>query len=126
MLDLLELYTHHRSSTSVGPDFPLDAFLAIRITLNQEADTKKLARFTMWKKNRASANGSKAMNGSKDKDILPHNPMTPSSAVDKGKVSERGRDGTVRFMLNPERAQTEKSMVSEYFKVEIEEYEADG
>jgi CTD kinase subunit beta len=55
-----------------------------------------------------------------------HNPMTPASAIDKkGKVGERGRDGTVRFMLNPDRAKDEKSVVSEYFKVEIEEYEAD-
>lgn len=53
--------------------------------------------------------------------------MTPSSAVEvKGKAGERGRDGTVRFMLNPDRAQTEKSTVAEYFKVEIEEYEVDG
>lgn len=77
--------------------------------------------------NRTSTNGSKAVNGSKDKNVLPPNPMTPSSAVEvKGKVGERGRDGTVRFMLNPERAQAEKSTVSEYYKVEIEEYEVDG
>ena len=128
LLDLLELYTHHRSSTSVGPDFPPDTFLAIRITLNQEADSKKLPRFTIWKKNRSSTNGSKAVNGSKDKNALPPNPMTPTPAAEaKGKSGgERGRDGTVRFMLNPERAQSEKSTVSEYFKVEIEEYEVDG
>lgn len=41
-------------------------------------------------------------------------------------MSERGRDGTVRFMLNPEREQGEKAIVAEYFKPEeVEEVEVD-
>ena len=33
------------------------------------------------------------------------------------------REGTVRFMLDPERARNEKIAVGKYFKVEEEEYE---
>ena len=32
----------------------------------------------------------------------------------KPRVGERGRDGTVRFMLNPDREQEEKKVVEEY------------
>jgi CTD kinase subunit beta len=42
----------------------------------------------------------------------------------RGRMSERGREGTVRFMLNPEREQGEKAIVAEYFKPEeVEEVE---
>src|SRR5882757_9977047 len=37
LLDLLELYTHHRTSTVVGPELPVDTFLEVRIPLNLEA-----------------------------------------------------------------------------------------
>ena len=131
MLDLLELYTHHRSLTSIGPDFPLDLFLTIRIPLNQEADSKRLPRFTYWKRSKSGSNGIRTSNGSKDskdtsKDTPPPNPMTPTAAhAVKGKMGERGRDGTVRFILNPEQAREERATVAEYFKVEMEEYEVD-
>jgi CTD kinase subunit beta len=45
--------------------------------------------------------------------------MRPTSATEpRGRPGERGRDGTVRFMLDPERARREKVAVSDYFKVE--------
>jgi CTD kinase subunit beta len=131
MLDLLELYTHHRGSTSVGPDSPLDLFLTIRIPLNQEADSQRLPRFTYWKRSRSGSNGIRTSNGSKDskdtpKDTNLPNPMTPTAAhAVKGKMGERGRDGTVRFILHPEQAREERTTVAEYFKVEMEEYEVD-
>ncbi|PGH15513.1 hypothetical protein AJ80_05530 [Polytolypa hystricis UAMH7299] len=153
ILDLLELYTHHRSLTTVGPDFSLDLFLNIRIPLNQESDTKRLPRFNYWEKAKpqpsaphANANGVKAngknrrdrhnkkdKNRDKEKENdaakesgPPVNPMTPAPAYEiKGKPVERGRDGTVRFMLYPEQAKAERSTVAEYFAVEMEEYEVD-
>lgn len=44
------------------------------------------------------------------------NEMTPQS---KPGV----REGTIRFMLDPERARNEKMAVAEFFSVEEEEYE---
>ena len=35
------------------------------------------------------------------------------------------KEGTVRFMLNPQRAKDEKDTVAEYFKFEEEEYEVE-
>ncbi|KAL4796133.1 Fructosamine kinase-domain-containing protein [Aspergillus venezuelensis] len=48
LLDLLELYTHNRNLTTVGPHFPADRFLTVRIPLNKEAEDRKLPRYTHW------------------------------------------------------------------------------
>lgn len=133
MLDLLELYTHYRTNTTVGPDFPVDIFLEVRIPLNQEMEAKHLPRFTEWKDRKAITNGTapKASNGTK---ISPKesshitSPSTPGVVLNetRGRIGERGRDGTVRFMLNSEREQEEKAIVAEYFKpVEEEEVEVE-
>lgn len=144
MLDLLELYTHHRTSTSIGADFPLDAFLNVRIPLNKEADGKKLPRYAFWKKdNRPARNGAAQVpNGVKDsrhggkaapqqqqqqqQTPQPVNPLTPSAAHKPDtRLTDRGRDSTVRFMLDPEQAAAERGTVTAYFKVEMEEYEVE-
>ncbi|KAI9816327.1 MAG: RNA polymerase II C-terminal domain kinase beta subunit [Phylliscum demangeonii] len=46
LLDILDLYTHHRNYGSVAQRHPLDAFLAIRIQLNHEADARHYPRYT--------------------------------------------------------------------------------
>lgn len=148
MLDLLDLYTHHRALTIVGPSYPLDTFIAIRITLNQEASAADLPRFTntdlpagkeredepatngrssYWKKN-LETNGtssSKSLASPAGNESPP--PTGPISATGtRGRVGERGRDGTVRFMLNAERALDEKRTVATYFRVDEEEVVVDA
>ncbi|KAF3483519.1 C-type cyclin [Arthroderma uncinatum] len=147
ILDLLELYTHNRASTSVGPDFSLDLFLNVRIPLNEEADANQIPRFAYWKKRKADSNGvqsngtssKKAKNNhhhhnkdtndtstSTEHPALLVNPMMPTAAHDSvAKANERSRDTAIRFMLNPEQAQSERATVAEYFKVEMEEYEVE-
>lgn len=52
--------------------------------------------------------------------------MTPLAANgDRPNPGERGRDGAVRFMIDPECADAEKLRVAAYFKVEMEEYEVE-
>lgn len=153
LLDLLDLYIHHRSSTVVGPEYPLEAFLAIRIPLNKQSEDEGLPRFTHWRDSRVSVSVNiKATNGTgpkhgknnkhkgkgKGKDQRdrefenaapaavgpPPNPLTPVSANgEKPGLSDRGRDGTVRFMLDVERAEAEKKVVSSYFRDTMEEVE---
>ncbi|WEW61770.1 RNA polymerase II C-terminal domain kinase beta subunit [Emydomyces testavorans] len=140
ILDVLELYTHHRNSTSVGPDFSIDTLLNIRIPLNQEADSKKLPRYAYFNKRKPDTNGVRAPNGSKRdreknnrnvagpaaKETPPINPLAPTAAHDPAqRANERGRETTIRFMLNPEQAKAERSTVEQYFKVEMEEYEVE-
>lgn len=131
LLDLVDLYTHHRAVTIVGQKFPLETFISIRLALNQEASAHKYPRYTMTHKEiRSKANGStKTANGAKKGPQTPTSPheyqskdlMSPLSA---NGISKPGlKDGTVRFMLDPQRAKDEKEAVRGFFKVEEEEYE---
>ena len=69
------------------------------------------------------------LNGASDKHgnapRRPDHPLTPTAANGDRHISERGRDAAVRFILDPMQAESETRQVKEYFKVEIEEYEAD-
>ncbi|EAW08032.1 putative cyclin [Aspergillus clavatus NRRL 1] len=136
LFDLLELYTHNRGSTCVGPHFPADRFLTVRIPLNKEAEAQQLPRYTHWvDETRAprALNGARggrntaAAQREKDKGGAPPlHPLTPVAANgERPKPGERGRDGAVRFMIDPECAEAEKARVAEYFKVEMEEYEVE-
>ena len=131
LLDLLDLYTHHRAVTIVGLEHPIEKFIEVRITLNQEASAHKYPRYTQWIKKKAVTNGTKHPKEYKDSrdesnDRKSPPAMGPATATGaKSRVGERGRDGTVRFMLDGERARDEKNLVAEYFKVEEEEYEVE-
>ncbi|KAK5304939.1 RNA polymerase II C-terminal domain kinase beta subunit [Exophiala xenobiotica] len=161
MLDLLELYTHHRTSTAVGPDSPVDTFLTVRIPLNVESEEKKIARYTEWvstdgpgdgsgSQGAASGrrgggggvngNGVAATNGgshvrsrsSSKNNVSPQDvtvsPSTNASSVStaptsvpgggalRQRMGERGREGTVRFILNPGREREERSIVELFRK----------
>jgi CTD kinase subunit beta len=160
LLDLLELYTHHRNQSVIGPEFPVDRFLEVRIPLNQESLEKKIPRFTAWVETddedetaaAMAANGVNGVNGAKKNfnvsaSVSPRdvpsprrgstNPNTNSnagtSAAGSGpvagvatgdtrpapsavigvrqRVGERGREGTVRFILNPAREREEREIV---------------
>ncbi|KAK5039700.1 RNA polymerase II C-terminal domain kinase beta subunit [Exophiala sideris] len=141
LLDLLELYTHHRTSTAIGPDFPVDTFLTVRIPLNLESEDKNIPRYTVWvdgPHGQAGVNG--ATNGSShgrsrssSKNVSPKDVTSPSTnnssvstaatslagaaanaAALRQRAGDRGREGTVRFILNPDREREEKSIVESY------------
>ena len=169
LLDLLDLYIHSRASTTIANTIPLDAFLQVRIPLNEEMDRKKLPRYTEYvdihprtavdqgsgrfetpnnhnSVNGHTRNGIQSSKGSKNTSPRDHwgnnakdltSPSTNSSGgVDSGstkatsagiagpregnqpgirqRIGERGRDGTVRFMLNPDREREERAVVGEY------------
>ncbi|GES60397.1 cyclin-like protein [Aspergillus terreus] len=123
LLDLLELYTHNRSSTTVGPHFPADRFLTARIPLNKEAEAQHLPRFTHADDDRPSTNGARLPSVAPGPRLHPLVPVAANG--ERPRPGEKGRDGAVRFMIDPERADAEKALVAEYFKVEMEEYEVE-
>lgn len=135
LLDLLDLYTHHRASTIVGQDHALETFISIRIALNQEASANKYPRHFQSHKKRSITNGAKAANGIMDskakKPVTPTTSPRDESLRDITSPTANGgskpglKEGTVRFMLNPQRARDEKNAVAEFFKVEEEEYEVE-
>jgi CTD kinase subunit beta len=134
LLDLLDLYTHHRGSTSVGPFYTLEAFIDIRIGLNQEASAANIPRYTHYASDAASgaqhgSNGVKARNG-----FDPTSPLTPATpgTISPGNaqaptsaIGIRGQNGTVRFMLDAARARDERNEVDKFHKIEEEEYEVE-
>ena len=139
LFDLLDLYTHHRTSTLVGQEHALDVFIDTRIILNQEASANKYPRYTSGPEKPAPSNGTKATNGINDINATkpPASPSDPSAKDSKfsstmGSVAVAGpkgragvKDGTIRFMLDPERAREEEKIVAEFFRDDEEEYEVE-
>jgi CTD kinase subunit beta len=141
ILDLLDLYTHFQKSSIVGPLHNIEKFIQIRIEVNKELDQdSSLKRYTEFHE-------APKTNGLKANIKTPKTPITPASPSDartNGKdgaspatlsprssgsgrrgIGARGQEGTVRFMLDAEQAKQERETVSEYFKVEYEEYEVE-
>ena len=125
----------------VGQDHALEHFISIRITLNQEASANQYPRFTQGPRKQVT-NGIKATNGtikskggresrslSSPLDEQPKDQRDSSNLGITNGLTSHGKhgvkDGTVRFMLDPERARGEKRTVEEFFKVEEEEYEVE-
>lgn len=135
LLDLLDLYTHHRASTIVGQDHALETFISIRITLNQEASANQYPRHFQIHKKKTITNGAKAANGLIDstakKPVTPTTSPRDESLRDITSPTANGgskpglKEGTVRFMLNSQRARDEKNAVAAFFNVEEEEYEVE-
>ena len=107
--------------------------------MNDEASANNYPRYTNSSEKRIVTNGIKAANthrdakssispispresGARDGKILPV--MSPAAnSRHKGRAGLK--EGTLRFMLDSQRARDEKIVVSEYFKVEEEEYEVE-
>ncbi|KAL4885968.1 cyclin-like protein [Aspergillus karnatakaensis] len=147
LLDLLELYTHNRSATTVGPHFPADRFLTVRIPLNKEVEEHRLPRYTHSqsettshshhddkhskdsRQNGPTTNGSSAKAEKEKTDPatgrIPH-PLIPATANGERLVKgEKGQNAAVRFIVDSEYAEAEKARVAQYFRVEMEEYEVE-
>ena len=136
LLDLLDLYTNYQKHTTVGAEFPLEAFLEIQIPLNEEMNTKKQPRYTEYlNPDRlhsradpagyaiATTNGvtpkPQGLNGLhngrfKTSPTSPATPITPGTPGLRQKAGERGKEGTVRFMLNPDQERDEKKTIKLY------------
>jgi len=141
LLDLLDLYTHFQRSSIVGPLYNIEKFIQLKIKLNQEIeDDTTISRYT-------EQHDYPKSNGFRSYLNTPKTPVTPASPSDtringrdivspatlspqssgsgRKNMGARGQDGTVRFMLDAEVAKQERDTVSEYFKVEFEDYEVE-
>lgn len=129
LLDLLDLYTHHTTSTILGTKYSLDDLLRIRLALNKECSDNAIPRYQTVPESAAahpSVNGAtlQVANGHP----TPVSPPDPDAQVigqpivtGVPPVPEGG--GTLRFVLNPKLAAEEKSEVQKFFTEEWEEYE---
>lgn len=131
LLDLLDLYTHHRASTAVGLLYSLDFFINVRITLNQEASAANIPRYAVYASEATAgpqSNGTKTRNGfDPTSPLTPATPGTisPGTQAPTSAIGIRGQNGTVRFMLDAARARDERAEVDKYHKIEEEEYEVE-
>lgn len=136
---MLDLYTIHRAATLIGPDYALDTFINIRIQLNQEATEHSYPRYTEWQDPKPpppppppveekKKTGIRLANGKiiATKTSPPPSPKSPvpnPAPSQSVPPSERQKDSTVRFMLDPERAKDETVMIKDFFRLEeVEEY----
>jgi len=126
LLDALDLYTHHTTSTILGTKYSLEDFLRIRLALNKECSQSNLPRYTTAPEPIADrlttgsatlrvANGHPTPVSPPPGGVQPQTTNGPPPAPDGG--------GTLRFILNPQLAADEKAAVHKYFVEEWEEYE---
>lgn len=134
LLDALDLYTHHMNSTILGPKYSLDDFLRIRLALNKECSDSNLPRYTTVQPpaspDNTNGNGSAGDLRVSNGHPTPVSPPQPGAQTLSQNTStlrpyqatpEDG--GTLRFMLNPQRAVDERAEVNRYYVEEYEEYE---
>lgn len=122
----------------MGQDYALEKFINMRIALNQEASAEDAPRFTQSNRKNGLTNGTTS-NGVKEpknssspreittpKDVKSPQPLGLTSVTGTPVQGKPGlKEGTVRFMLDPERARDEKHTVADFFKMEEEEYEVE-
>ncbi|KAF2750224.1 cyclin-like protein [Sporormia fimetaria CBS 119925] len=125
ILDLLDLYTHYRTGTIVGPMYPLETFISIRIQLNEEAAAKSIPRFadTPTAQETNGVASSKPTNGTTATSTSPDTPLSPNTIPPTPRSAGTRNPGTVRYMLDPSRAREEREIVERYFREPTEETE---
>lgn len=129
LFDLLDLYTEHRTATIVGRDHDLNTFLDIRIVLNSEVSANQYPRYTQSKMKKAVSNDKKNPATYATRDYCGSGPKyvanlrkeasnkfqyQHSSPPAKNSMQFQ-TTGTVRYVLNPERAKSEKRAMADFF-----------
>ncbi|RYP39602.1 hypothetical protein DL767_002150 [Monosporascus sp. MG133] len=108
ILDILDLYENHHDMTQFGKQFPLEAFIDLKILVNKELEEKHLSRYkfqcTECEKN------PEPTSDSDDPDIAP--------GTGQG-------EGTVRYIFDTTQAAEELDEVRKYFEDEYEFYEVE-
>lgn len=131
LLDALDLYTHNTGSTILGTKYSLDDLLRIRLAFNKECSDSNLPRYTIVQPPPSpdNANGTSSTLRVANGHPTPVSPPQPgtqappqqNAAASVQPAPEGG--GTLRFMLDPQRATDERTQVNRYYTEEWEEYE---
>lgn len=124
LFDLLDLYTEHRSATIVGRDHNLNTFLDIRIVLNLEASANQYPRYAQSimenpvdnDKNYLATYSTPNNYGSGPKSLLNfrEDASEYQQSTASAKNPNRFQNGTVRYILDPERARKEKRAMASF------------
>ncbi|KAK4506089.1 hypothetical protein PRZ48_004054 [Zasmidium cellare] len=131
LLDALDLYTHNTGSTILGSKYSLDDLLRIRLAFNKECTDSSIARHTTIQpppspdNTNGTANTLRVANGHPTPVSPPQSGSQPPSQMNGAATSQPAPEGggTLRFMLDPQRATDERTQVNSYYTEEWEEYE---
>lgn len=122
MLDSVDLYIQHTTTTTLGTRYTLDEFLRLRLALKKECDSHNFARNCVAPVQLPQT--TKVQNGHPTPVSPPQTDATqplPAPVILEHAPPVLG--GTLRFMLNPKLAHDEREIVDSHFKEEWEEYE---
>ncbi|KAK8091183.1 C-type cyclin [Apiospora phragmitis] len=106
MSDLLDLYTQSHKHTRLGPKYPLDRFIEIKITINKEIEDRGID-FTSW-----------------CQDCEFHAPKPPFPPASRGGIGNTEAI-TKRFIFDRDAAREEQEITRPYFEDDFEEYETE-
>jgi CTD kinase subunit beta len=132
LLDALDLYTHNTASSILGSKYSLDDWLRIRLAFNKECSDASLPRYTVVQSAPSPDNANDTGNTLRVSNghptpVSPPQPGAqvpqPVNAYSASSQHTPQTDGTLRFMLNPQRATEERAEVHRYYTEEWEEYE---
>lgn len=131
LLDALDLYTHNTASTILGSKYSLDDLLRIRLAFNKECSDSNIPRYTVVQpptspdNTNGTANTLRVSNGHPTP-VSPPQPGSQAPSQVNGTATSHSAPeggGTLRFMLDPQRATDERTRVNQYYTEEWEEYE---
>lgn len=122
VLDALDHYTGHTSMSILGPRYPLDKFLQIRLRLNKECQELNLPRYA-----KASPHDSTQVNNGHPTPVSPADFAVQQELTDLfseprfNKALDQG--GTLRFAMNAEDALAERDVITSHLRDEYEDIE---
>lgn len=108
MLDILDLYENHQHLSDFAKQFPLEAFINIKILVNKELDEKNMPRYK-FQCSECQKNPEPASD-SDEPDFLPAN---------------KGGEVTTRYVFDTEEAGMELDIVRKYFEDDFDVFEVE-
>ncbi|KAF1811661.1 cyclin-like protein [Eremomyces bilateralis CBS 781.70] len=126
LLDLIDLYQHHRNTTKWGQKYPPELWTSIQSSLESERAAANLPRYRLSPQE--AENLAAARENREPRNFT--NPGRPigsqsQSAALMAAIGARSQTGTVRFLFNSEAAREEERVVSRFFEDVYEEVEVE-
>ncbi|QIX01020.1 hypothetical protein AMS68_006537 [Peltaster fructicola] len=123
LLDALDHYARHTTLSVLGPRYPLDKFVQIRLAYNRECETNAIPRYVKL----IAMSETQVQNGHPT-------PVSPADHPAPQDLNELlmgdakfnkvvDKTGTLRFAMNPDDALAETDAITKYLKDEYEEIE---
>jgi CTD kinase subunit beta len=131
-MDVLDLYTTHRSSTFAGAKFPLEEIMQVRIALNQIAERFAIPRHVNFTSSTANGDAHalqiQPAQYIRDLKLEAEQAANGAAAGTDGTAAEEKDPGlqiiaVKRFVLKPAHAVQEVQSLDQYYRTREEEYE---